>query len=152
MSAAMTTSTAVRQWALITRQVAVFIIVGPPVGGVICFDEWALSGVMATIAIAILSYLTIVPVVMAGTAGLLAVLSSRWLYRQRTVNPLIHICIGAAWGFSAALLMALLVFPPERDEPVLDGIAMLMARCGFFAGAISAFVGWIAYLRDGRGR
>lgn len=72
----------------ILQQVAIFAVVGPPLGGVLGFLQWARFDSETAFLIAGLSYVLVLPVIAAAGAGLMCALMCRRLYRERGPSPL----------------------------------------------------------------
>lgn len=72
----------------ILQQVVIFAVVGPPLGGLLGFLQWARLDGETAFLIAGLSYVLVLPVFAAAGAGLMCALMCRRLYRERGPNPL----------------------------------------------------------------
>ncbi|MEG8066663.1 hypothetical protein G3N90_17680 [Xanthomonas hortorum pv. gardneri] len=128
----------------ILQQVVIFAVVGPPLGGVLGFLQWARLDGETAFLIAGLSYVLVLPVFAAAGAGLMCALMCRRLYRERGPNPFVQIAIGALSGLLSAGLVVLLTaviggwsMGSDRD------LILALVRSGLWGGGICALLAWL---------
>ncbi|MEQ7754498.1 hypothetical protein [Xanthomonas sp. WHRI 8391] len=128
----------------ILQQVVIFAVVGPPLGGVLGFLQWARLDGETAFLIAGLSYVLVLPVIAAAGAGLVCALTCRHLYGERGPNPFVQIAIGALSGlFSAGLVVLLTAVIGGWSMGSDRDLILALVRSGLWGGGICALLAWL---------
>ncbi|WP_243848998.1 hypothetical protein [Xanthomonas sp. CFBP 8151] len=132
----------------ILRQVGLFAIVGPPIGGLLGFVRWARFDLQTALSVVVWSYGLVLPVIACAAAGWLCARICAWLYRGRRPNPMAHIAIGALGGLLSAGVMVLLLAIIGGWSMMSDRAVMLtLLQCGLAAGGACAVLVWLMWSR-----
>ncbi|CAD7721787.1 hypothetical protein LMG31886_32940 [Xanthomonas hydrangeae] len=128
----------------ILQQVAIFAVVGPPLGGVLGFLQWARFDSETAFLIAGLSYVLVLPVIAAAGAGLMCALMCRRLYRERGPSPFAQVVIGALSGlFSAGLVVLLTAVVGGWSMGSDRDLILALVRSGLWGGGACALLAWL---------